>query len=176
MACGDGRGEQERRVLALLAAAPKIARIEGDGIALVDADGGLVLIRDSGAAGSDPGGRLWSGETLRAELTMLDGTPLQRRAGDPVTTLRLGARRFDIDSGCGRIGGIWRRGFAGALELLTDPERPPGGACAGALAEHLPMFSRLLNGPARILIGTNGELILAGEHHWLVGRVFGRGR
>lgn len=177
MACGDGRSEQERRVLALLASAPRIARTEGDGIALVDAAGGLVLVRNaSGAGRSDPGGGLWSGQNLRAELTMLNGVPLQRRPGDPVTTLRLSVQRFDIDSGCGRIGGIWRRGFAGALELLTDPERPPGGACAGPLAEHLPVFSRLLNGPTRIIIGTNGELILAGEHHWLVGRVLGSTR
>jgi len=173
MGCGGERGEQERRVLALLASAPRIARTEGDGIALVDAAGRLVLARDSGAARSDPAGRLWNGEALRAELTMLDGRPLQRRASEPATILRLGAERFEIAGGC--MGGIWRRGFSGAVELLTDSDYPLAAACGGPVTEHLPIFSRLLNGPARILIGTNGELILAGEHHWLVGRVL-RGR
>ncbi|HEX8364221.1 MAG TPA: META domain-containing protein [Allosphingosinicella sp.] len=166
---------QEARVLSLLAGAPRIAR-GGDGeIALVDARGGLRLRREAAAAAWAPAGRLWTGTPLQAELTMLDGVPLQAHNSQPAARLRLSAQRFDIASGCGRIGGIWRRprepGGPGEIELLTDAEPPPAGACAGVLAGRLDALMRLLNGRARILIGASGELVVAGERHWLIGRV-----
>jgi heat shock protein HslJ len=178
MGCGP-LAAQEARVLGLLAGAPRIARAGDDGIALVDARGGLRLQRE-GAAAWAPAGRLWTGTPLQAELTMLDGVPLQAHYSRPVVRLRLSAQRFDIASGCGRIGGIWRRprgpSGPGEIELLTDAEPPPDGACAGALSSRLPAFMRLLNGQARILIGASGELILAGDRHWLVGRVLPPGQ
>jgi len=174
MGCGGALAAQERRIASLLAAAPRIALAGEEGIALVDENGSLLLRRE-GAAPWAPVGRLWAGEALEAELTMLDGAPLQEHYSQPGTRLRLTAQRFDIYTGCGRLGGIWRRqGVApppAAIEFLTDPEPPPEGACAGALVARLPVFSRMLNGPARLLVGASGELIVAGEHHWLVGRV-----
>ena len=101
---------------------------------------------------------------------MLDVSPLHTHYGEPTMRLRLSAQRFDVETGCGRFGGIWRR-QEGALQFFTDPEPPPGGACAGALVRRLATFSRLFNGRARVLIGASGELLLAGEDHWLAGRV-----
>jgi heat shock protein HslJ len=176
MGCGGTLGAQERRVTALLAAAPRIALGERGEIALVDEAGSLRLRRAEGADGWAPEGRLWTGAPLTAELTMLDAEPLRMRMSEPETRLRLTAQRFDIDSGCGRLGGIWRRQSAvpagvSALEFLTDAEPDPEGACAGALAARLPVFKRLFNGPARVLIGASGELLVAGDRHWLGGRV-----
>ena len=175
MGCGPPLAAQERRVGALLSGAPRIA-LAGDGeIALVDEAGSLRLRRTSAAAAWAPAGRVWAGAPLQAELTMLDGIPLQEHYSHPATRLRLGPQRVDIETGCGRLGGIWRRpaGSPGAsgIEFLTDPEPPPQGECAGALVARLPAFMRLLNGPARILIGASGELIVAGDRHWLAGRV-----
>ena len=176
MACGGGLGAQERRVTALLAAAPRIA-LGGDGeIALVDEAGSLRLRRIDGAAAWAPEGRLWTGAPLAAELTTLGAEPLRMRISEPETRLRLSAQRFDVETGCGRLGGIWRRQSAvpagvAALEFLTDAEPDPAGACAGALAARLGEFKRLFNGPARVLIGPSGELLIAGDRHWLGGRV-----
>jgi heat shock protein HslJ len=169
-ACGGPLDAQEKRIAGLLANGPRVAFAGNGDILLVDEGGSLRLSRQTAAGSSPPVGRLWRGEPLEAELIRLDGRPLQSRPSDPVTRLRLSAQRFDINTGCGRFGGIWRV-RSGELEFLTDPEPPPEGACAGALAERLSTFSRLFNGRAQVLIGPNGELILAGEQHWLTGRV-----
>ena len=168
MGCG-ALTTQERRIIALLDSAPAIARA-GDGeLALVDRQGRLLLHR-TGTTASPPQGRFWTGVPLQAELTMLDGQSLRERYTDPETRLRVTAQRFDIYTGCARLGGIWRRRGPG-IEFLTDPEEPPKGACGGALVERLQTFMRFMNGQARVLIGPSGELIIAGEEHWLTGRV-----
>lgn len=168
MACGPVSA-QEERVGKVLVASPRIALAGDDELALVAENGSLRLTRD-GATPWAPEGRPWTGAPLEAELTMLNALPLQNHYSEPETRLRLSAQRFDIETGCGRFGGIWRR-RDGQLEFFTDPEPDPSGACAGALARHLPLFSRLFNGPARVMIGASGELLIAGEHHWLAGRV-----
>ncbi|HZF93371.1 MAG TPA: META domain-containing protein [Allosphingosinicella sp.] len=162
---------QEERIASLLTAAPRIA-LAGEGeIALVDSAGSLRLRREAGTAPSSPAGRPWTGTPLPAELTMLGSTPLQARYSDPATRLRLSAQRWDIETGCGRLGGVWRREEAGAIGFFTDAEPDPRGACAGALAARLRDFRRLFNGRARILIGESGELLIAGEESFLAGRV-----
>jgi heat shock protein HslJ len=183
MACGPPLDAQEERLARLLAEAPRIALAEGGELALVGTSGSLRLRRQGGAPAWSPAGRLWAGAALRAELTMLGGEPLQAHYSEPATRLRLSARRFDIESGCGRIGGIWRRpsypegddrevrAGPGEIELMTDPEPDPAGACAAPLVRRLAALKRILNGRARILIGAGGELIVAGEEHMLVGRV-----
>ena len=168
MACIGIVADQEARVTAILAAAPAIGLAGPDELELVAETGRLRLRRD-GPAEDAPEARLWDGEPLRAELTMLGGAPLQLRHSEPETRLSLSADRFDIESGCSRIGGIWRRSD-GQLEFFTDAEPEPSGECAGALARRLHDFMRLFNGPARILIGASGELLIAGEHQGLAGR------
>jgi heat shock protein HslJ len=162
---------QEERIASLLTAAPRIALAGGGEIALVDSAGSLRLRREAGAAPSSPAGGAWTGTPLRAELTMLGSIPLQAHYSDPTTRLRLSAQRWDIETGCGRLGGVWRREEAGALGFFTDAEPDPRGACAGALAARLQEFRRFFNGRARILLGESGELLIAGEHRWLAGRV-----
>ncbi len=169
MACGGGLNEQEAKVGRILTSSPAIA-ISADGsLELMTESGGLSLRRDGDAPWS-PQARLWDGEALEAELTMLGGWPLQEHVSQPETRLRLSAERFDIATGCGRLGGVWRR-RDGELEFFTDAEPEPNGACAGALASRLQDFMRMFNGPARVQIGASGELLMAGEHQWLAGRV-----
>jgi hypothetical protein len=107
---------------------------------------------------------------LKVELLRLDGRPLRERGSDRFARLRLTAQRFEVETGCGRFGGIWRV-RAGEPEFHNDPAPAGGSGCAGALAEHLPLLKRLFNGRGQILIGAGGEFILAGEQHWLTGRV-----
>jgi heat shock protein HslJ len=167
-ACGGKISAQERRISSLLSGGPRVAFAGNGDIFLVDQAGSLRLRRETAAGSSPPVGRLWRGEPLEVELIRLDGKPLQARYSDPETRLRLSAQRFDIEGACGRFGGIWRI-RAGELKFLTDAEPPPTGACA--LAERLTTFSRLFNGRARTLVGPSNEFILAGEGHWLTGRI-----
>jgi|GEM_PF-997005 len=183
MACGPPLDAQEDRVARLLGGAPRIALAEGGELALIGETGSLRLRRQGGAPAWSPVGRLWAGAPLRAELTMFDGEPLQSHYSEPATRLRLSARRFDVETGCGRIGGIWRRpsyppgderevrAGPGEIELVADSEPDPAGACAASLVRRLAALRRMLNGRARILIGASGELTIAGEEHMLVGRV-----
>jgi heat shock protein HslJ len=170
MGCGPPLAAQEARVAALLAGMPRIALAGDDEIALVDRAGGLRLRREAAGALWAPAGSHWTGAPLRAELTMLDGVPLQEHYSHPVTRLGLTARRFDVATGCGRLGGVWRPN-EGAFDFFTDAGPEPAGACAGVLARRLPAFMRLFNGRARLLVGASGELLIAGEEHMLAGRV-----
>jgi heat shock protein HslJ len=165
--CGELTA-QEERIVALLAAAPGIARAAAGGLVLADGRGRLHLSRLSSSAPAVPQGRPWRGEPLTAELTWLDGAPLRTGSAEPALRLRLSAQRFDIEAGCGRLGGIWRR-RGDALEFLTDAERRPEGACAGALSGRLSALMRLFNGPFRATVGANRELLIAGDEHWLAG-------
>jgi hypothetical protein len=168
--CGPPIAAQEERITRLLSGSPRIA-LSGQGeIALVDRKGRLELRRQSNSPPAAPQTSLWRGEPLQAELTMLDGEPLRTRISEPETRMRLTAQRFDIYSGCARLGGIWR-GRGDSLEFLTDPEAPPEGACGGALVGRLPAFMRLSNGRFRALIGRSRELLIAGEDHWLAGQI-----
>ena len=169
MACGGGLGEQEETVGRILTSSPALALGDQDILDLVGERGRLRL-RRSGDSPWAPEGRSWNGEALDVELTMLGGRPLQGHYSEPVTHLRLSERRFDISSGCGRFGGVWRRG-EGQFEFFTDAAPEPSGNCAGALASRLREFMRQFNGPARIQIGASGEFLMASERVWLAGRV-----
>jgi hypothetical protein len=117
--------------------------------------------------------RHWAGEPLEAEIVSLNGQPLRSGPADPVLRLRLTTQRWDIYSGCARLGGIWRRS-GGYLEFLTDAEPPPEGACGGALVRHVRVLQRFFNGPFRALIGGEGELLIADQDHWLAGQTRSR--
>jgi heat shock protein HslJ len=173
MGCAEPLRSQEERIAALLAAAPRIA-LGGDGdIALVDASGSLRLRREAPAAPFSPSGRVWTGAPqLTAQLASLGNVPLQVRYDDPEVRLRLSPRRWAIESGCGRFGGVWRPEEAGAFGLFTDPGPDTRSPCAARYERLL----RFFNGRARILVGESGELLIAGEETFLAGRVVPAGR
>lgn len=175
MGCGEPLRSQEERIAGLLAGAPRIA-LAGEGeIALVDEDGSLRLRRAGAAAPGLPAGRIWTGTPLRADLSMFGAMPFQSHARDPATQHRLSAQRWDIDSGCARFGGIWRREEANAIGLFTDPEPDPQSGCSPLFDTRLDELKRFFNGRARILIGESGQLLIAGEEQWLAGRVLRSG-
>jgi hypothetical protein len=158
---------QEEVIASLLASAPRIALGADGEIALVHGAGSLRLRREAPAAPFSPAGGIWTGTPLRAELTSLGGTPLRRLSNEPAIHLSLSGRRWDIQTGCGRLSGVWRREEAGAFGLFTDPGPDSRTPCSPA-AENL---HRFFNGRARILVGPSGELLIAGEETFLAGRV-----
>ncbi len=169
MACVGPVAAQEELVARILVSGPRLASSGAAEIEILSEVGSLRLRRD-GETEWAPEGRSWSGEPLEAELTMIGGVALQNHYSEPVTRLELTPGRFQIVTGCGRIGGIWRQRRS-ALEFFSDAEPEPSGECAGALGRRHPEFMRMFNGPARAQIGASGELLIAGEQLWLAGRV-----
>ena len=169
MACVGPVAAQEELVAKILASGPRVASAGDAEIEILSESGSLRLRRD-GEAEWAPEGQAWSGEPVEAELTMIGGTALQNHYSEPVTQLELSPGRFQIRTGCGRMGGIWRQ-RGSALEFYTDAEPEPRGECASALAQRHHEFMRMFNGPARAQIGASGELLIAGEQLWLAGRV-----
>ncbi|HEY0013090.1 MAG TPA: META domain-containing protein [Allosphingosinicella sp.] len=167
MACGEPLRSQEERIASLLSSAPRIAVAEEGEIALVDDRGSLRLRRTGAAMAGLASGRLWTGAPVRAELTMFGAQPLRVHYTDPTMHLSLTDRRWEIQTDCGRLGGVWRREEAGAFGLFTDPGPDSRTPCSAA-AETL---HRFFNGRARILVGESGELLVAGEETFLSGRV-----
>lgn len=159
---------QEERITRLLGASPSIA-LAGEGrIALVDRFGMLVLRRDSGAGDVRYVPRaLPAPTTLRAELYSLDGVPLRHRAADPESRIRLAPNRWELRLGCIDLGGVLRRS-GGTMHFFTDARPLPAPGCAETLR---PGLMKMMNSEARALVGTNGELLIAGPEHWLVGQV-----
>jgi heat shock protein HslJ len=169
-ACAPPISTQEARIGALLAAAPRIALATGGEIALVDARGRLQLRRTDRGAGWAFVVTPLAGAPLEAEIVQFDGEPVRRRPADPETRFRLAQDQWELRTGCARLGGVWRR-EDGALAFFTDAEAPPAGACAGILAEKLFAWMRMFNGRARGVVGQSGELLIAGDEHWLTARI-----
>lgn len=162
--CADFRA-QEDRMTALFAAAPRIAAAGPDEIALVDRAGSLRLRRDGARTPTEANGRLWTGALLRARLETLDGHLLQ----DASAALSFSAGRWEGRVGCQAQGGVWRRRGAAFAFFAERPLEEP--ECDEPRAARDRRLRRLLNGEARILIGPNGEFLMAGEDGWLTGQV-----
>lgn len=162
---------QEERITGLLAASPRIALTPQGEIALVDRSGALLLRRNGRVAVTAPRAIPFTGNILQAEITSIDGTSPRMRASDPESRLRLyGRDRWEMRGGCLTLGGVWRR-RGGMFHFFTDPGPGGQGSCTGEHGRRSAVLMRLMNGAARIAIGPNGELLLAGDEHWLAGQV-----
>ena len=165
--CGPLRA-QEERITGLLAASPSIA-LAGEGmIALVDRSGMLLLRRDSAAGDVRHAPRAAAAPaTFRAELHSLDCLQLRERVHEPESWIRLAPKSWELRYRCLTLGGVLRRSGA-RMHFFTDarPLRSPG--CA---EEVRPGLMKMTNSEARALVGVNGELLIAGPEHWLVGQV-----
>jgi heat shock protein HslJ len=170
MGCGGPVGAQEKRIVALLGSGPRIGVAGGGEIALMDSEGSVRLRREPGGEAWGPDATAWAGQPLEGEVLFIDGEPTQMRSTEPEVRLRLTREGWELRSGCGRIGGIWRR-REGVLEFLTDSDTKADGACAGILGKRFSALSRLGNGGVRGLVGPSGELLLAGAEHWIVARM-----
>ncbi|HEV2865063.1 MAG TPA: META domain-containing protein [Allosphingosinicella sp.] len=162
---------QEARITGLLAASPRIAAAGEGRLALVDRDGMIRLRRQGPAAAAEDVPRaLPTPSTLGAALLAFDGEALRMRVEEPESRLRLAARRWDMRVRCIEMGGVMRREGA-VLRFFTDPppsDTPQCPEAQGALGDRL---MRLMNGEARALVGVNGELLIAGDEHWLTGQI-----
>lgn len=151
--------EQERLILAILAAGPRIDARGEDGATAVASTGTLELRRAPAPAArqSPTPTRAMAGSTWR--ISGVDGAPRSRDD----QRLRVEADRWTYQDMCARFGGAWSQDGQ-AVTLTFDPPRQD--CPAGSLR---PIFEALAASGARVSTGPNGELVLAGGGHWLSG-------
>jgi heat shock protein HslJ len=173
MACGPPYGEQEARVQRLLGAAPRLEWNGPDRVAFVASGQRLELAR----AGPLPPDRFespiipligtaWS-------FGALDGRALEMPGARSGPVLTVEGDRFTLETPCLVGEGGWTQTGPGAAVLT--PGRRSARACNPASRAQSEAWLAAARGPLRYGNGPNGEIILAGGGHWMVGDLVRRG-
>jgi hypothetical protein len=143
------RDEVREKINAVVAASPRIARVEGNGIALISRAGTLQLRRVSAQAF---GTSVEAGLRPGASFDLLIGN------GGPAR-LRLGARdTFAVSLPCGTFEGRWRNARGSGPDYARfSPERSPAGCGEGPAAMQLYNF---FTGNIIAAVGPNRDIAL----------------
>jgi heat shock protein HslJ len=173
MACGAPFDEQERGVQRLLASAPRIEWLGRDRVALVASVRRLELAR-TGTLPSDRFvsppipliGTAWS-------FGALDGRPIEMPGARSGPILTVEGDRFTLETPCLVAEGGWAQTGPGAVAL--KPDRRSARACNPASRTQSEAWLAAMRGPLRYGNGPNGEILLAGGGHWMVGDLVRRG-
>lgn len=154
MACGGALGAQEAAVDVLFRAAPTIRR-DGEAVILSGAGRTLRLVREPDQLPVQDAPEAWQGTRLagqRFEMHQIDGDSLNRR---PAPLLAFAARSATLTHVCPKpVSGSYVQGPGTLRITLKAP-------CPGA--------QRQFAGTLSTVSGPNGELLLAGQGHWLAG-------
>ncbi|HEX8240934.1 MAG TPA: META domain-containing protein [Allosphingosinicella sp.] len=173
MACGAPYDGQERGVQGLLGRGPRIEWMGADRVAFVAPGRRMELVR----AGPVPAGRFvvaaipltgtaWSFGALDGRAIEMPGA----RSG-PVLTVE--GDRFTLETPCLAAEGSWAQTGPGAAVLTPDRRSPR--ACNPASRAQSEAWLEAMRGPLRYGNGPNGEILLAGSGHWMVGDLVRRG-
>jgi heat shock protein HslJ len=173
MACGAPFDEQERGVQRLLASAPRIEWLGPDRVALVASAQRLELARTAPPP-SDRSvspiipliGTSWSFGALDGRAIEMPGA----RSG-PVLTVE--GDRFTLETPCVAAEGGWTQ--TGPGSATVKPDRRSARACNPASRGQSEAWLAAMRGPLRYGTGPNGEILLAGGGHWMVGDLLRRG-
>lgn len=173
MACGSPFDDQETAVQHLLASGPQIDWHGADQVTLVASAQRLELERtgplpaDRFIAPTMPLiGTAWTFEALDGRAIEMPGT----RSGP---TLTVEGDRFTLTTPCLKTEGGWTQTGLGAVTLAAEGHIPR--TCNEASHGQSHAFAEALRGPLRYGTGPNGEILLAGGGHWMVGDLARRG-
>jgi heat shock protein HslJ len=173
MACGDPFDGQERAVQRLLGSAPRIEWRSAERVILAAPNQRLELER----TGSLPQGRsvtpaipmvgtAWS-------FGALDGKAIEMPGARSGPTLTVEGDRFTLETPCLTAEGSWTQAGTGAVTLAPDRSNPR--ACNPASRGQSEAWAQAMRGPLRYVNGPNGEILLAGGGHWMIGDLVRRG-
>jgi heat shock protein HslJ len=173
MACGAPFDEQETGIQRLLASAPRIEWLGPDRVAFVASTQRLELVRaaplppDRFVATTYPLiGTAWSFGALDGRAIEMPGA----RSG-PILTVE--GDRFTLETPCLVAEGSWAQSGPGAATMA--PDRRTTRACNPASRGQSEAWLAAMRGPLRYGNGPNGEILLAGGGHWMVGDLVRRG-
>jgi hypothetical protein len=173
MACGAPFDAQEMGVHRLLGSGPRIEWLGPDRVAFVAPGRRMELTR----AGPVPAGRFVA-PTLALTGTAwtfgaLDGRAIEMPGARSGPVLTVEGDRFTIETPCLAAEGSWSQTGPGAAVL--KPERRSARACNPASRGQSEAWLAAMRGPLRYGNGPNGEILLAGGGHWMVGDLVRRG-
>lgn len=173
MACGAPFDGQETGLQRLLASGPRIEWLGADRLALAAPGQRLELAR-TGPLPSDRFvvapipliGTAWSFGALDGQAIEMPGA----RSG-PILTVE--GDRFTLETPCLVAEGNWTQTSPGAATLTSD--RRTTRTCNSASRGQSEAWIAAMRGAMRYGNGPNGEILLAGTGHWMVGDLVRRG-
>jgi heat shock protein HslJ len=173
MACGAPFDTQETGVQSLLASAPAVEFKGSDRLVLTAAGQRLELARSgplaSGRAPVAPTpfiGTAWS-------FGALDGRAIEMPGARSGPTLTVEGDEFTLETPCLITSGSWLQSGSGAITL--KPEHRTERNCNAASKKQSELWAQAMRGALRYSNGPNGEILLAGGGHWMIGDLVRRG-
>ncbi len=170
MGCGHFE-QQEKRIAKLLASAPRIARLNSVGIALVDAKGRLELERDqtNQAPLEELATQTLDSSRRQIEALLLNGEDVPKNATGDEAIMTFTDGRWTTNVGCGGLTGEWVK-RDGRIDLYSGGGPVEPLPCSVARQIWTDKMNMMMNGPSRVVINTNGEFLLASQDYWITGR------
>jgi hypothetical protein len=173
MACGPPFDAQETGVQRVLGSAPRVEWLGPDRVVFVASTRRLELAR-TGSLPSDRFasptmpliGTAWSFGALDGKAIEMPGS----RSG-PILTVE--GDRFTLETPCLVADGSWSQ--TGARAATLKPSRRSARACNPASRGQSEAWVAAMSGPLRYGNGPNGEILMAGGGHWMVGDLVRRG-
>ncbi len=173
MACGAPFDGQETGVQRLLASAPRIEWLGPDRLAFAAPGQRLELAR----TGPLPADRFVVAPTpligTAWSFGALDGRAIEMPGARSGPALTVEGDRFTLETPCLTTEGGWTQTGASAVSLR--PDRRAARACNPASRGQSEAWAQAMRGPLRYGNGPNGEILLAGGGHWMVGDLVRRG-
>ncbi|WP_431848391.1 META domain-containing protein [Allosphingosinicella sp.] len=173
MACGPPFDEQETAVWRVLGNAAHLRWSGPDRVVFVAPARRMELARtgplpsDRQAAPTIPMiGTAWS-------FGALDGKPIEMPGARSGPVLTVEGDRFTLETPCLVAEGSWGQTGHGAVVL--KPDRSTARACNSASRGQSEEWLTAMRGLLRYVNGPNGEILLAGGGHWMVGDLVRRG-
>jgi heat shock protein HslJ len=173
MACGAPFDGQETGVQRLLASAPRIEWLGPDRLTLAASGQRLELAR-TGPLPADRfvvapiplTGTAWS-------FGALDGRAIEMPGAHSGPSLTVEGDRFILETPCLVAEGGWTQ--AGPGTVTVSPDRRTARTCNPASRVQSEAWAQAMRGALRYGNGPNGEILLAGGEHWMVGDIIRRG-
>lgn len=173
MACGAPFDGQETGVQRLMGSGPGIEWLGPDRLALAVGGQRLELAR-TGPLSADRFivapipfiGTAWS-------FGGLDGQAIEMPGARSGPTLTVEGDRFTLETPCLVAEGSWTQ--AGPDTVALNPDRRTSRTCNPASRKQSEAWAQAMLGTLRYGNGPNGEILLAGGGHWMVGDLVRRG-
>lgn len=161
--CGE-LAAQESAIIGLLTGAPRISIGPDSSLTLANREHSMLLRRDEAVA--TPPGASWTGTRVLAGTHWTIGEVDGRRLPEgQQRMLTFEADDWSLTGRCGRRGGRWRQ--VGSMVDATAADAIAD--CAAAEARIDSTIVELLLARPRFATGPNGEFLLGGGGHWVVG-------
>lgn len=173
MACGEPINTQESIVQGMMGSGPRIEWHGADAVSLIGAMHRLDLRRAGPLTGKRepyaPPPMMGS----RFSFGSLDGKAIEMPGVRQGPVLIVEGDTYSFETPCLTQRGAWRQSGAGAVLLTPGAAQPRN--CDAASRGQSEAWVAAMRGPLNYVTGPNGEVVLAGGGHWMVGDAVRRG-